>query len=94
MVSFLTTYEKENQRTNDYCKACNEKGLFKEFEFTVQQKDREPESVKGLYTLDKNKLLELSDEDILKWFKNDWLSWSYAHLHSLGTLSRLAKLGG
>ncbi len=87
----LTHFDMQETRTSSFCKACKDDDMFKAFDFSVKQGDKEPQAIKGLYVLDEQKLTTLSDEKVIEWHKRGWLAWSYAHLNSLGVLPRLAR---
>ena len=63
------------------------------FSFYIQvliEKDN-PLRLGGLYVINEKKLGDLEGEKVTEWFRQGWLAWTYAHLHSLGALNRLVK---
>lgn len=89
IIQFLQQYDAESKRTQAFTQALAEKELFSPFNVQLVKDQKAAVKLEGLYIIDEKKLNQLDDETISQWFKNGWIAWSYAHLHSLGALTRL-----
>lgn len=89
IIRFLQQFDAESSRTRDFTRALKEKDLLKPFNVQLTKDKKATVRLEGLYIVDEQKLNELDDETIADWFRKGWLAWCYAHLHSLGALTRL-----
>ncbi|MDD7804747.1 MAG: SapC family protein [Endozoicomonas sp. (ex Botrylloides leachii)] len=90
ILTFLNSYDKQQKATRDYCAECKELDLLAPFNLQVML-DNNPLRLEGLYAISEEKLAKLPADKVNTWFCSGWLAWSYAHLHSLSAISRLAK---
>ena len=65
--------------------------VFKPFVLQVITADKKPLRLDGLFVIDEKKLMALDDAVVTQWFRQGYLAWAYAHLHSLGALQRLSE---
>lgn len=80
------------EQTNQVCRLLHEKGLLTTHIVQLQHRpDGQKYSIDGIYTVDENKLNELSDEDFLELRKSGILALIYAHLTSLQQLRRISE---
>lgn len=91
IINFLNNYDQQYKLTQEYCKALKEAELLKPFNLQILIDKDHPLRMEGLFVVDEQKLMEVEEEKLAAWFKSGWLAWTYAHLHSLGALDRLAK---
>jgi hypothetical protein len=91
IIEFLGFMDAQFKLTHDYCHACVQHDLFTPFKVQVNLGNDKAMRLDSLYIIDEKKLNKLPDEQITDWFHKGWLAWSFAHLHSLGAVSRLAK---
>ncbi|WP_062268090.1 SapC family protein [Endozoicomonas arenosclerae] len=94
IVQFLSSFEGQYKETRRYCDQCKEFDLFVPFNLKVMAGGEKPLKLDGLYVIDEKKLNEIPESAVSSWFKSGWLAWTYAHLHSVGALSRLVKKQG
>ncbi|MCJ8314778.1 MAG: SapC family protein [Saccharospirillaceae bacterium] len=90
-VQFLNAFEAQHKQTTEFCKSLKELDLFKPLNIKVNTENTGKLTLNGMFSIDEEKLTNLDDEIIVKWFKSGWIAWSYAHLHSIGALKRLLK---
>ncbi|WP_045857093.1 SapC family protein [Teredinibacter purpureus] len=91
VVGFLEAVDKSYRATEEYAKALGEKDLFEPYNATIKFQNGEVK-MSDLHCINEKKLQEaLSPEELQTWFKNGWLAWTYAHLHSLGSVGELVK---
>ena len=57
----------------------------------VVRKDAAPIVLEGFSVVDEEKLMALPDAELLKLARDGHLPWIYAHLMSLGNVSRLSE---
>ncbi len=95
-IDFLEEYQKQYVRTELFMNRLKELDLLISLNAKVDMADGQQFALTGLNVVDEKKLLELSDEDALAFFKSGQLAWVYAHLVSLGSLGamidRVAKV--
>lgn len=91
IIGFLNYTDVQFKETAEYCSACARLGMFTPFKVQVNIEKDKPVRLDSLFVIEEKKLKELPDEQALDWFRKGWLAWSYAHLHSLGAVRRLAK---
>ncbi|NRB41649.1 MAG: SapC family protein [Pseudomonadales bacterium] len=90
-INFLNHFDAQHKHTRAFCEAAKESDLFKAFNVQVMVEKDKPLRLEGLYIIDEEKLGQLSEDQVNNWFKQGWLAWSYAHMHSLGAIRRLVK---
>lgn len=95
-IDFLEEYQRQYLRTEQFMNRLKELDLLKSLNAKVDMADGQQFALTGLHVVDEKKLLELSDEDALGFFRSGELAWVYCHLTSIGCLSamidRVAKL--
>lgn len=90
-ITFLNHFDAQHKHTQAFCQAAKEADIFKPFNVQVMLEKDQPLRLEGLFILDETKLTALTEEQVSEWFKKGWIAWSYAHMHSLGALTRLIK---
>lgn len=91
VMNFLRQFDAEHARTRQFCAALGERNLFKPFNLQVMTADRSPLRLGGLHIIDEARLHELDAATVDAWFRQGWLAWIYAQLHSLGAFKRLGE---
>jgi len=95
-LEFLEEYQKQYLRTSQFVKRLRDNDLLQSLNAKIDLVDGQQFSLSGLLIVDEKKLLELSDEKALEFFKSGELAWVYCHLMSLGNMSsmvdRIAKV--
>lgn len=91
VIGFLNYMDAQFKMTAEYCQACARLDLFTPFKVQVNVDKDKPVRLDSLFMIDEKKLKDLPDDQVKDWFRKGWLAWSYAHLHSLGAVKRLAK---
>lgn len=91
IVRFLNTVDHGIKQTQEFCRACAERDFFKPFDAQVQIVESKPVSLSSFFVIDEEKVAKLGDEEVAQWFRNGWLAWVYAHLHSQTALYRLVE---
>ncbi|MDR0480740.1 MAG: SapC family protein [Gallionellaceae bacterium] len=90
-LEFLKLFHAEMQRTGAFCARLAELDLLVAKTIRVERNGKQ-EVLNGLYIVDEQKLRDLTDAQVLELYRNGYLSWVYAHLHSLGNADRLARM--
>ena len=88
-MDFMEEYQKQYVRTERFVKRLQENDLLIEANARVDMVDGKKFSMTGLLAVDEKKLLQLSDEKALEFFRSGELAWLYCHLMSFGTMARL-----
>jgi hypothetical protein len=95
-IDFLEEYQRQYVRTEVFIKRMKDLDLFDALNAKVDMADGQQFALTGLHVVNEKKLLELSDENALAFFRSGELAWVYCHLSSLGALSgmidRVAKV--
>lgn len=91
IMEFLKSCDRSYRQTEEFSKALQDKGLLEPFKGTVKFSDTTLK-LDHLHVIDEKKLYDsLTDEDIVAWFKNGWMAWIHAHLHSISAISEVVK---
>ena len=91
LLKFLEQVDAGYRATEEYCAAAAEKELIQPFKGELKFKEGSLK-LNDLYTIDEKKMVEtLSESDVNDWFKRGWLAWSYAQLHSIGSIDSVLK---
>ncbi|WP_240312010.1 SapC family protein [Teredinibacter turnerae] len=89
IVNFLELVDKSFRQTEEFAAALAEKELLEPYNATVKY-DNNTVKLNDLYAVNEKKLHEsLEKDETHEWFKKGWIAWSYAHLHSLGSMHEL-----
>ena len=88
-IDFLEEYQKQYIRTERFVKRLAENDLLMPLNAKVDMADGEQLALTGLLAVDEKKMLQLSDEKALEFYRSGELAWLYAHLISVGTINQL-----
>ncbi|MBU2885985.1 SapC family protein [Gilvimarinus agarilyticus] len=93
ILKFLQDYQYRAEMTKVFCKQLKELDLLEPMQANIEFRTNEDQnmSIKGFYTIKREKLKELTDEQALDLFKRDGLELIYAHLQSLDNLNHLVE---
>ena len=95
-MDFLEEYQRQYVRTEHFIQRLRDNDLLMELNAKVDMADGQQFALTGLLAVDEKKLLQLSDEKALEFFKSGELAWVYCHLMSLGNMAgmidRIAKV--
>lgn len=91
-MDFLEEYQKQYQRTETFLARLKDNDLLMSLNARVDLVDGKQFALSGLLAVDERKLLELSDEKALEFFRAGELAWIYCHLMSLGCMARMVDL--
>ncbi len=94
-IEFLEEYQRQYLRTEKFTQRLQENELLMSLNAKVDMADGQQFSLTGLLAVDEKKLLAMSDEKALEFFKSGELAWVYCHLMSMGNMAgmidRVAK---
>ncbi len=85
----LTIFQKENKITDNILLRMHEKGLFKEGQFPLKNKEGEEQKIGGFYIFDKKKFFEQEDAFLLEAVRNGGMEIIELHLLSLSKVRYL-----
>ena len=88
-LEFLEEYQRQYVRTGQFIKRLQDNDLLQSLNAKIDLVDGQQFSLSGLLIVDEKKLLALSDEKALEFFKSGELAWVYCHLMSLGNMSAM-----
>ncbi len=88
-MEFLEQYQNQYMRTERFVQRLQENDLLMALNAQVDMVDGQKFALTGLLAVDEKKLLALSDEKALEFFRSGELAWLYCHLMSLGNTSRM-----
>ncbi len=88
-MEFLEEYQRQYVRTETFLKRLQANDLLMSLNAQVDMVDGKQFALTGLLAVDERKLLALTDEKALEFFRAGELAWIYCHLMSLGCMSRM-----
>jgi len=89
-MDFLSSYQGEIIRTRTFVERLQELDLLVPRVLQVERKDATPFVLEGFSVVDEARLTALDDTQLLDLARSGYLIWIYAHLMSLGNVSRLS----
>lgn len=93
VIKLVQDYHGSLQRTSEFCDRLAEADLLTEFNAEFGSRDRKRKfKLSGLYAVDEEKLLNLSEDKALDFFKRGEFSWIYSHLHSLTNFPKMVDI--
>lgn len=91
-MEFLTRFQQEFARTEQFCDRLDKAGLFKEMNAKADLSDGRSFTVSGLYVVDEQKLRALPDADVLSMFRSGELNLIALHMASLTNMQKLVAM--
>lgn len=91
IIGFLRESDNQFMLTRQFSDALAKQDLLIQFDTKVQVDDNTVVDLGDVFIVDEKKLKELPDDIVTQWFRQGWLAWCYAHLHSTGAIPRLAQ---
>lgn len=88
-LDFLTRYQQEHQRTEEFCKRLEQAGLLTEMNAKADLTDGRSFTLSGVLVVDEKKLLALPDPVALSLFRSGELHLISLHLASLSNMKKL-----
>lgn len=88
-LDFLTRYQQEHQRTEEFCKRLEQAGLLTEMNAKADLTDGRSFTLSGVLVVDEKKLLALPDSVALSLFRSGELHLISLHLASLSNMKKL-----
>lgn len=91
IIKYLDELNLAHSLTLDYTKALKAKGLLSPCKHVIKMPDREIK-LDNFYVVSERELHEsLTKDEVADWFLKGWLAWTYAHIHSIGSISEIIK---
>ncbi|WP_020209055.1 SapC family protein [Gilvimarinus chinensis] len=93
ILKFLQDYQYRAEMTKAFCRKLKELDLLEPMQANIEFRNKADSnmSIKGFYTVKREKLKALTDEQVADLFKRDGLELIYAHLNSLSNLNDLVE---
>lgn len=93
VLKFLQDYQYRAEMTKAFCKQLKDLDLLEPMQANIEFRNNQDQnmSIKGFYTVKREKLKALTDEQAVDLFKRDGLELIYAHLQSLDNLNALIE---
>lgn len=88
-MEFLEEYQKQYIRTEAFLKRLVDNELLMSLNARIDLVDGQQFALSGLLAVDEKKLLQLSDDKALEFFRSGELAWIYCHLMSLGCMAMM-----
>lgn len=88
-IEFLEEYQRQYTRTEAFVKRLQENDLLMSLNAKIDMNDGQQFALQGLLAVDEKKLLQLSDDQALAFFRSGELAWLYCHLMSMGCMASL-----
>ena len=77
--------------TDEYIEALEKKDLLEPYKGELKLKDQSVKLDRYFVINEKKWHESLSDEEVADWFKKGWIAWTYAHLSSLLSMSKVIE---
>lgn len=90
--AFILDYQNQQPPTAAFAEKLKELGLFRHMDATFELNDGRKFVLQGFLVVDEEKLARLGDVAVLDLFRKGYLGLIYAHLASIGNISRLVDL--
>lgn len=90
-LEFCKSYQVAATQTMEFAKAIEEANVLEERHAEIKTSDGKILSLSGFRQINERALKGLDDETILKWHKNYWMRFIYAHLLSTGNWQKLFR---
>lgn len=90
VIEFLVLFHSEMKRTAAFAQKVAELGLLTSKVVTIEREGSK-QTLEGAWVIDEAKLNALDDATMLELVRTGYLGWIYAHLMSLGNVTRLAR---
>lgn len=91
MLTFVTQFQAQFQRTKMFCDRLNALGLLETAQARFTTADGRTGTLGGFMTIVRDRLKAISDADLKEMFTTDELEMCFAHLHSLQNVNRLGS---
>ncbi|NLG19156.1 MAG: SapC family protein [Fibrobacter sp.] len=92
IVAFMTEYQRQFNRTSEFCKKLQEFDLLAPFSAQVKTDKKEPHTLTGFYAVGKDRLKGLSDSQLRQLVQSDELGLIYNHIQSMVNFDRFARI--
>ncbi len=92
ILKFLSSYQYEFQRTQAFCKKLKELNLLEAKQADISLPDGTKKSLKGFYTVERQRLASLSSESIVELVRSGYYEMICSHLASLRNFKLLSDL--
>jgi hypothetical protein len=90
-LQYLDTLDQAHRMTLDYTQALKVKGLLSRSQVVVELANKEVK-LDSFFVVNEKAFHEaLTDEEIVDWFYKGWTAWTYAHIHSIGSVNEILK---
>jgi hypothetical protein len=90
-LDFLSTYQGEIKRTRLFVEKIQALEILVPRVLEIVRTNQAPMVLQGFSVVDEQKLMSLGDPQLLELARSGYLAWIYAHLMSLGNVSRLSE---
>ncbi|VUD61824.1 hypothetical protein TDB9533_02902 [Thalassocella blandensis] len=91
VLNFIQEYQHQFNRTRMFCKKLKELDLLSPMEAVINTKEGKTSKLTGFLTVNREKLSQLSDENLLSLTKSGELELIYLHLHSIRNFKAIAS---
>lgn len=91
VLNFTKEYQNQFNRTRMFCKKLKELDLLSPMEAVINTKEGTTSKLTGFLTVSREKLSQLSDENLLSLTKSGELELIYLHLHSIRNFKAIAN---
>ena len=91
-IEFMKQFQTNHAHTVAICQELERHEMFQDLKAQVRVPSGRKYNFVGAKIIDEKKLSALADADFLEWRRRGWLALIYAHLISLGQITRLAEL--
>lgn len=83
IISFMTEYQRQFNRTSDFCKKLQEFNLLTPFSAKFESGTMQPQTLTGFYAISRERLKELTDVQLRQLVQSDELELIYNHIQSM-----------
>lgn len=88
-IQFLTLYQNQFEITKTFVNTVKDLDIFKSVDANITLASGKTFTIRGIWTVDEQKMLQLPDADLLNLVKRGYLAWIYAHLYSMTNFAKI-----
>lgn len=88
VVSFMTEYQRQFNKTKDFCKKLQELNLLSPFSAQVQIDGKGMQTLTGFYAISRDRIKEMTDVQLRSLIHSDELELIYNHIQSIANFDR------
>ncbi len=91
IIAFMTEYQRQFNRTRDFCKKLQEYNLLEPFSAKFEFENMEPQTLTGFYAVSNDRIKELTDVQLRYLVQSEELGLIYNHIQSMSNFDKYTR---